>query len=338
MGSGNINDIAILELDRPSEYKPITLFTRQTGITDLEAAGQMLTTSGWGRTSESGSVAGKLQKVTVPLIKNQKCQEMYPAEQIDMSVLCAGGPGTDACNGDSGGPIFGTDNVYGDDYLVGLVSWGYGCARAQLPGVYARISHFKQWICDNSDGLYGCYDRYGTKYYASFWLNFWIRWYQNYLRLGNLSSLFTSRSGDRATDGDNADLAKYLPRGVDIALSGDAADAAAQAAAQAIAQAITQSDGRRGRGRGGTSTSGRSSERQSSSGPSEPDFDVTSLLPAEYQAEFSSAYGEGIKRVARQIAEDAVGAAEFGTDPPTPAVTLPGRERRPGSTRGRLAS
>ena len=47
--------------------------------------------------------------------------------------------------GDSGGPMV----VQRRDYrfmLSGVISWGIGCAEKNQPGVYTRISYFKDWI------------------------------------------------------------------------------------------------------------------------------------------------------------------------------------------------
>ncbi|NXD18080.1 ACRO protein, partial [Nothocercus nigrocapillus] len=62
--------------------------------------------------------------------------------------LCAGyqqgGVGT--CKGDSGGPLICKDRI-GDYYwLVGVTSWGYGCARMQLPTVYSSVQRYYNWI------------------------------------------------------------------------------------------------------------------------------------------------------------------------------------------------
>ena len=61
-------------------------------------------------------------------------------EVIADSMICAGTEGKRPCDGDSGGPL-----VDDQGYLVGIVSWGSGCARG-YPGVFTETAYFADWI------------------------------------------------------------------------------------------------------------------------------------------------------------------------------------------------
>merc|ERR1712048_421608 len=68
--------------------------------------------------------------------------------QLDSSEICAGGEiGKDACTGDGGSPLV-CQAQSGRWTVVGLVSWGIGCA-SDLPGVYVDIAHYRDWINAN---------------------------------------------------------------------------------------------------------------------------------------------------------------------------------------------
>ena len=49
------------------------------------------------------------------------------------------------------GPI--THNANGRTTLVGVVSWGHGCAVPRQPGIYSRVSQYIQWIKDTTEGI-----------------------------------------------------------------------------------------------------------------------------------------------------------------------------------------
>lgn len=124
--------------------------------------GESVTVMGWGDmtsddfTFESSDV---LMSVDIHVMSNEDCnnssgtfwgEEFTYNGQITDNMMCATDAGQDSCQGDSGGPLViqGVNGDGSDDILVGVVSWGYGCAVPEFPGVYTRISQFYDWIKD----------------------------------------------------------------------------------------------------------------------------------------------------------------------------------------------
>ncbi len=108
--------------------------------TDDGTVGTNLLVTGWGLTSEGGTGAIDLRRVEVPLVDRNNCNDANSYNnQITDRMLCAGldPGGRDSCQGDSGGPLTGGAN---NTVLTGIVSWGTGCARPNLFGIYTRVS------------------------------------------------------------------------------------------------------------------------------------------------------------------------------------------------------
>jgi secreted trypsin-like serine protease len=127
------NDVAVLTLATPVEYTPLPIADEKD--MDLYEAGTLGKILGWGRTADGGPTSRYLLKAEVPIIPDTRCAAAYQAFSAE-SMVCAGYPdgGVDSCQGDSGGPMI----VNGK--LVGIASWGEGCAAAGKPGVYTRVA------------------------------------------------------------------------------------------------------------------------------------------------------------------------------------------------------
>jgi len=139
-------DAALLELESELTFSPsVGPVKLANGPDDFTGDDSVIT--GWGSTTEGGPTTPTLREVTVPVISNTQCSNYY--DGITARMLCAyvDGGGKDSCQGDSGGPAV-VDN--GGPLLVGIVSWGIGCARPNYPGVYTRVSSVYSWICANS--------------------------------------------------------------------------------------------------------------------------------------------------------------------------------------------
>ncbi len=139
----NDNDIALIRLATPSSQTPVALI--DAADTNSQA-GDNATIIGWGALSEAGSASDTLQQVAVPIGSNDDCDDIY--SNLTGNMLCAGKElgGGDSCVGDSGGPLMVRASDTAPWQQSGVVSFGIGCARPNIFGVYTRVSQYVDWI------------------------------------------------------------------------------------------------------------------------------------------------------------------------------------------------
>merc|ERR1712004_394879 len=139
------NDIAIMKTDEDIEFndgvQPICLPPADQEYGEERT---MFLASGWG--SLGNGYASHLMQVGLPYISVSTCQKMLGRWSIHEAVICAGyaAGGKDSCQGDSGGPLA---TVVDEKWtLAGVVSWGYGCAQRNKPGVYTHVAKYLDFI------------------------------------------------------------------------------------------------------------------------------------------------------------------------------------------------
>ncbi|XP_074083246.1 acrosin-like isoform X2 [Macrotis lagotis] len=145
------NDIALVEMDKPVHCGHLIQVAclpllSEDPVKDSEPC----IIAGWGYKEEDASQpAAILQEAEVKIINLETCNgtEWYHGA-IRWGNLCAGYPEgkIDTCQGDSGGPLMCKDKSSNVFMVVGITSWGTGCARAKRPGVYTATWNFLEWI------------------------------------------------------------------------------------------------------------------------------------------------------------------------------------------------
>lgn len=144
--SRNIDyDFALIELEDYENKGLVQSFVNIPKANDEVKDGSMLMVSGWGSTQNNNESNKQLRSVMVPKVNQRRCSRAYTVfGGITDRMICAGYDrgGKDACQGDSGGPLVDRTN----NTLIGVVSWGYGCASPRYPGVYSKVSSVRGWI------------------------------------------------------------------------------------------------------------------------------------------------------------------------------------------------
>ena len=151
---GNLNnDIAIIRFDSPIDLSSPHIAPACLPEAFDNFVGQRCWVTGWGKNSfgHQGEYQSVLKEVDLPVMSNGECEHALRSTrlgayyQLFSGFMCAGGErGKDACEGDGGSPL--VCEVGGGWKVAGLVSWGIGCGTPGVPGVYANVAYYRQWI------------------------------------------------------------------------------------------------------------------------------------------------------------------------------------------------
>jgi len=148
-------DIALVKLARDIEFNEYISPVCLPEPEDTFPGGTACAVAGWGNLQEGGNSPTEVNHIRLPIVDRQVCRKLYAnaGQFFDTSVItsttiCAGflEGGKSTCQGDSGGGLICYDQLEQRWLIAGVVSYGYGCARAGYPGVYARVSKFLPWI------------------------------------------------------------------------------------------------------------------------------------------------------------------------------------------------
>ena len=155
------HDIALVELTEPFLAARGDIVQLQSRMLDRTFAfpGACAVVTGWGSTGavragdadDTASLPDGLHVVDVPIVDNATCADAYSRLGIMDGQICAGyEQGTrDSCQGDSGGPLVVAGGPTGWTQ-AGVVSFGRGCAQPRSYGVYTRVSHYINWILEQT--------------------------------------------------------------------------------------------------------------------------------------------------------------------------------------------
>uniref|UniRef100_A0ABM5GSH6 Serine protease 27-like n=1 Tax=Pogona vitticeps TaxID=103695 RepID=A0ABM5GSH6_9SAUR len=157
VGEGQSADIALVRLEKPVNFSQTILPICLPSSSDKFPVNTSCWATGWGKFSSISLIARILQEVEMPILDSDECEKMFhngtenevmPKNHrlIYEDMICAGYPEgkKDTCQGDSGGPL--ACKLNDTWFLAGVVSFGFGCANPNRPGIYTRTISYLDWI------------------------------------------------------------------------------------------------------------------------------------------------------------------------------------------------
>ncbi|NXC86063.1 PRS56 protease, partial [Cercotrichas coryphoeus] len=158
-------DLALLELAVPLAPSPtVSPVCLPSGPAE-PSPGTPCYIAGWGSLYEEGPAADVVMEAQVPLLSQETCRGALGKDLLTSAMFCAGylSGGIDSCQGDSGGPLACEDPTSHHFVLYGITSWGDGCGERGKPGVYTRVTAFRDWLSLQMDSAPGsrepsCFD------------------------------------------------------------------------------------------------------------------------------------------------------------------------------------
>nr|XP_016851088.1 PREDICTED: ovochymase-2 isoform X1 [Anolis carolinensis]XP_016851089.1 PREDICTED: ovochymase-2 isoform X1 [Anolis carolinensis] len=169
-------DIALLKMNGHFQYGSAVWPICLPEPNERFDPGFICMTCGWGRLRESsclvfgfsdGMLPEILHEVELPILDQNECSRVLSTLKKPIkgdTIMCAGFPdgGKDACQGDSGGSLV-CRRDHGSWTLVGVTSWGTGCARSWIynlkekyerrgtPGIFTNLTKVLPWMQQHMD-------------------------------------------------------------------------------------------------------------------------------------------------------------------------------------------
>lgn len=147
------NDIALIRVNQPFKFtRHINKICLAKDSIKVDTSGCYAT--GWGAAAgaDENGFSQFLKKVPMDQVDHHVCEEKLRVAlkensfKLSDGFLCAGGFENDLCTNDAGSslicPISGSPNKF---VLTGMSSFGVKCFT-ETPGVYTRISKYREWI------------------------------------------------------------------------------------------------------------------------------------------------------------------------------------------------